>query len=304
MSRTLFASVVLIVLAACSSARDQAAQVDSTAAAPSPVALVEGFATPESAIYDADLDVWFVTNINGVPSEKDNNGFISRMHPGGHVDSLHFIQGGRDGVTLNAPKGTAIVGDTLWVADIDAVRGFNKRTGAALSSVEIPGAVFLNDIAVGPDGSLYVTDTGIRIEATGMTHPGPDRVFRIGPDRAVTTALEGEQVATANGIAWDAAGNRFVIVFFGGPAIRSWTPGSPTLDSIAAGPGSHDGVVVLGDGRILVSSWADSTVFVAGGPKVVTGMESPADIGFDAGRGQIAIPLFNANRVALWTVGQ
>jgi sugar lactone lactonase YvrE len=304
MSRTLFASVVLIVLAACSSARDQAAQVDSTAAAPSPVALVEGFATPESAIYDADLDVWFVTNINGVPSEKDNNGFISRMHPGGHVDSLHFIQGGRDGVTLNAPKGTAIVGDTLWVADIDAVRGFDKRTGAAVATVEIPGAVFLNDIAAAPDGSLYVTDTGIRIEASGMTHPGPDRVFRIATDHTVTTELEGEQVATVNGIAWDAANSRFILVLFGGPTIQSWLPGTPMADSIAAGPGSHDGVVILDDGRILVSSWADSTVFVAGGPKVVTGMESPADIGLDAGRGQIAIPLFNANKVALWSVGR
>ena len=304
MPRILLPAIVGIALTACGTARDQAAQPDTTAAAPAQVAMVEGFATPESVIYDADLDVWFVTSINGVPSDKDNNGFISRMHPGGHVDSLHFVQGGRDGVTLNAPKGTAIVGDTLWVADIDAVRGFDKQTGAALASVEIPGAVFLNDIAVGPDGSLYVTDTGVRIEASGMTHPGPDRVFRIGPDHAVTTALEGDQVATANGIAWDAANNRFIIVFFGGPAIRSWTPGSPTLDSIAAGPGSHDGVVILGDGRILVSSWADSTVFVAGGAKVVNGMDSPADIGLDAGRGQIAIPLFNLNRVALWTVGK
>ncbi|HVD33584.1 MAG TPA: hypothetical protein VNC19_08420 [Gemmatimonadales bacterium] len=29
---------------------------------------------PESARYDRDLDVWFVSNINGDPSKKDNNG--------------------------------------------------------------------------------------------------------------------------------------------------------------------------------------------------------------------------------------
>jgi sugar lactone lactonase YvrE len=303
MPRPFLLSVTVLALAACGAPKDQAAQPDSTSA-PAQVAMVEGFSTPESAIHDADLDVWFVTNINGVPSDKDNNGFISRMHPGGHVDSLRFIAGGRDGVTLNAPKGTAIVGDTLWVADIDAVRGFDKRTGAAVATVEIPGAVFLNDIAAAPDGSLYVTDTGIRIEASGMTHPGPDRVFRIATDHTVTTELEGEQVATVNGIAWDAANSRFILVLFGGPAIQSWLPGTLMADSIAAGPGSHDGVVILDDGRILVSSWADSTVFVAGGPKLVTGMESPADIGLDAGRGQIAIPLFNANKVALWSVGR
>jgi hypothetical protein len=86
--------------------------------------------------------------------------------------------------------------------------------------------------------------------------------------------------------------------------VLSWVPGSTTVDSIAAGPGSHDGVVLLADGRILVSSWADSTVFAAGGAKVVTGVDSPADIGLDAGRGQIAIPLFNANRVVFWSVGR
>ena len=34
--------------------------------------------TPESVRYDADLDVFFVSNINGNPSEKDGNGFIAR----------------------------------------------------------------------------------------------------------------------------------------------------------------------------------------------------------------------------------
>lgn len=304
MTRPLIAALLALTLAACTPAADKAVVSDTAAAAPAQVAVAEGFSTPESAIHDADLDVWFITNINGIPSAKDGNGFISRVRPDGTVDSLRFVVGGVNGVTLNGPKGTAIVADTLWVADIDAVRGFDKRTGAPVASVEVPGAVFLNDIVAGPDGALYVTDTGIRIEASGMTHPGPDRLFRIGPDRAVSTALEGAQVAFANGITWDAAANRFIIVSFGGPSVLSWVPGSTTVDSIAAGPGSHDGVEVLADGRILVSSWADSTVFVVGGTKLVTGVAAPADIGLDAGRGQIAIPLFNDNKVVFWTVGR
>lgn len=56
-----------------------------------------------------------------------------------------------------------IVGDTLWVADIDAMRAFNKRTGAVIATVDLRprGAVFLNDVAAGPDGALYITDTGL-----------------------------------------------------------------------------------------------------------------------------------------------
>ena len=95
--------------------------------------------------------------------------------------NVKFIEGGKKGVTLNAPKGLAISGDTLWVADIDFARAFNKRTGAAIANVGAQGRVkFLNGAAVGPDGAIYMTDTGVIFGARGeVSHPGPDQVFRI-----------------------------------------------------------------------------------------------------------------------------
>ena len=75
----------------------------------SQVLTVPGFKTPESVKYDPDLDLYFVTNINGNPSAKDNNGFISRIRPDGTVDSLAFVAGGRGGVTLNGQIGRAHV---------------------------------------------------------------------------------------------------------------------------------------------------------------------------------------------------
>ena len=106
-------------------------------AGPTKVATVDSLQTPESVLWDATTDMYFVSNINGNPSVKDNNGFISRVKPDGVIDSLHFIQGGRGGVTLNAPKGLAVRGDTLWVTDIDAVRAFSARTGAPIASTVI-----------------------------------------------------------------------------------------------------------------------------------------------------------------------
>ena len=99
----------LLLTVACV-AREQPPVADTTAAATAPAAptragVAEGFSTPESVIFDAETGTWFVTNINGGPSDKDGNGFISRLTSDGAVDSLHFVQGGRGGVTLYAPKG-------------------------------------------------------------------------------------------------------------------------------------------------------------------------------------------------------
>ena len=204
------------------------------------VLTVEGFKTPESVKYDAQLDLYFVTNINGHPSVKDNNGFISRVRPDGSIESLEFVSGGRAGVVLHAPKGTAIVADTLWVVDIDGLRAFNKRTGAPVATVDLSrrGAKFPNDVAVGPDGALYVTDTGILIDSAGkVTHPGPDRIFRVGARREVSVAVSGDTLERPNGITWDPANARFIVVAFGGPAIFAWKPGEAAPTVLATGAG-------------------------------------------------------------------
>lgn len=297
-------SMALLLLASCAPKESPKPAAEAAAPpVPTRVSTTEGFSTPESVIWDGDQQVWFVTNINGGPSAKDGNGFISRLDRDGKIDSLHFVQGGRGGVTLNGPKGTLLVGDTLWVADIDAVRGFNRRTGAPIASIELgKQAKFLNDISVGPDGTIYVTDTGIEFDAKGnVSHPGPDRVFAI-KGRTASVAAEGPWLAGPNGITWDQAGARFVVVPFLGKELLGWKPGVAKVDTIGTGPGSQDGVEFVG-GDLLVTSWADSSVFVAqagGNRKVVTGANSPADIGVDRGRNLLAIPIFLENKVEFW----
>ena len=119
------------------------------AAAPAPTSkasaqgfLLEGvgFRTPESVLYDPKADLYLVANIHGDPSARDGNGFISRVSPEGQVVALKWIDGQAEGVTLNAPKGMALTGERLFVADIDVVRVFDRNNGAPLAEIaKAPG---------------------------------------------------------------------------------------------------------------------------------------------------------------------
>ncbi len=70
---------------------------------------------PESVAYASKQNILFVSNMNGDPDKKDQNGFISKVSPSnGSIIELKWITG------LNAPKGIAISNDNskLYVSDI------------------------------------------------------------------------------------------------------------------------------------------------------------------------------------------
>ncbi|HUF35668.1 MAG TPA: hypothetical protein VMN37_06940 [Gemmatimonadales bacterium] len=300
-----------VFLGSCGGGERPAADAAGTADTAAPagptatvVATVDSLDGPEAARWDPDLNLWFIANVNGGPGAKDNNGYISRLTPEGGIDSLKFIAGGRNRVTLNAPKGMAIVGDTLWVADIDAVRGFNRKTGAPVASIPVPGAMFLNDVAVGPDG-IYVTDTGILFGADGqMTHPGPDAVYKIA-GRTVTTAVTFDGEPGPNGITWDSGGRRFIIVPFTNNAISAWAPGDSVPQKIGEGPGMQDGVEDFGAGRFLVTSWADSSLSLLTDGRMTRlagNLPGGADLGYDPASGRVVVPQLTENKVQVFQI--
>jgi hypothetical protein len=294
---SIWLGAVVAIACACTPSAKRDASKTSSSGTPVKAASVGGFQTPESVKWDSAQDVYFVSNTNGAPNAKDGNGYISRMGPAGMVRDSAFIKG------LNAPKGMALVHDTLWVADIDQVRAFDVRTAAPVATVPVPGAIFLNDIAAAPDGSLYVTDTAIRFGPKGVEHPGTDEIFRIAPNRTVSVAIRSDSLGRPNGITWDAAHQRFIVVPFGGKSLLAWKPGETTVTSLGAGAGQFDGVEITTDGAIWVSSWADSSVYrYAGGQgsNLIKGVPSPADIGYDARRNRLLIPIFTGNRVEIW----
>src|SRR4051812_16438286 len=177
-----------------------------------------GFNQPENIVYDSVADVFLISNMGGGQAAHDNNGFISRVAPTGHVLSLRWIAGGAHGVTLDAPKGLAIHGDTLAVADLGAVHFFDRRSGAPIGSVAVSGLV-LNDVAFAPDGSLWITDTGPdRTKTPPDTTKDLDAVWRVTRDGKVAAVARGLGLERPDGVVLD--GQSALVATFGGQKIE------------------------------------------------------------------------------------
>jgi len=260
-----------------------------------------GFSTPESVCYDASGDVYLVSNVDGGAVEKDGKGYILKVQPGDGTRSM-WIHGGQTGVTLNAPKGMALVGNVLWVADIDVVRKFDRGSGAPMGEVAIEGATFLNDVAGGPDGSVYVSDSGLdaNFEATGT-----DAIWKIAPDGAVTALIRGTELGQPNGISAQRAGlyvvswrdGTFYEVDYRGARTELGKAPQKKLDGLVRVELEVDGK----DGKRrqpawFASSWDGSTIYrfaLTGGVTALpVRLEQPADMGYDSKRNRLVVPLF------------
>ena len=272
------------------------------------VGIVPDLHGPESARYDAEQDVWFISNMVGYGSDHDGVGYIARASATDPTAVEPFIVSGRNGVTLDAPKGLAIHGDTLWATDIDVLRGFDRHTGAPLATIDFKpyGVVMLNDVCVGGDGAIYISDSGLQMTDKGVIYGAGSKIFRVGgTNHDVQIVSDSPALDHPNGVTWDAAHDRLLVVsfdqFYG--SLYAIRPGDTTRTVLLRAPGRLDGLEVLPDGRIAYTSWVDSTVHVFDGTRderVIRAEPEPADIGVDTRRNRVAVPVDGRWRVEIW----
>jgi sugar lactone lactonase YvrE len=270
-------------------------------AAPTPVfRLTDGIVTPESVLYDEANDRYLVSNINGKPDEADNNGYITEVSPDGKVIKAKFIAGGVDKVKLDAPKGTGIAGGILYVSDITVVRKFDLKTGAPKGEIAVPGATFLNDIAVAKDGRVFVSDTGVKAGANGFDPTGTDAVYVIDKGKLKTIA-KSKDLGGPNGLL--AVDKGVLVVTFGNNELYRLDEKGVKQDVTKLPGGALDGIAQAGD-KLLVSSWQTSSVYrgTLGGTfeVVLSELKGPADIGFDSKRQRVLVPRFMENAVEVY----
>jgi sugar lactone lactonase YvrE len=273
----------------------------SQAPAPKPVAKYAGFQTPESVLYDDQADRYLVSNINGKPFDTDNNGFISTLSPDGQVTNLKWIEGGKNKVKLDAPKGLAIANGVLYAADITTVRMFDLKSGAPKGEVKISGSTFLNDLAAGPNGKVYVSDSGLKSGSGGFAPSGTDAVYVIVGGKAMAIAKTPE-LGGPNGLLVTDKG--LVVVTFGSGLVYRLDASGKVADVSKPPTGQLDGVVAFGD-SLLVSSWEGSAIYRGklGGSFdeiLLADQKAPADIGYDTKRGRLLVPHFNDDTVEVY----
>ena len=255
---------------------------------------VANLSVPESFIVDDDTGYYYISNINGKPTEKNNNGFITKLNPDGTLLDKKFVQGGKKGVTLNAPKGLLISGELLYVSDIDHIRAFDKKSGDLKKEIDLRSfdPKFLNDLAMDYNGRIYVTDMGA------------NRIYRIDPTQydKVKLFASGDEFNSPNGIRFTKRNGKLLVAMLGTGELL-WvdlfgkTKKYVTKKKLAAG---LDGLDFDEDGNLYVSSFTAGTIFRISNEKgleeMVTGLVTPADISLDRKNRLILVPSFSGNR--------
>jgi hypothetical protein len=231
---------------------------------------------PESVIpYNGTI---YTSQINGQPWTKDGNGAIGTLDMKGKVKNLKWITG------LDAPKGLAVNGDWLYVADIKDVVVISISKNKIDHKITIADAVGLNDITVDSKGVIYATDSQNA------------RVFKIEKD-IPTLYLEG--LRGINGI--KAVGDKLYILTGNAMMVAD---AAKTLTKFATLENGGDGIEPIGNGDFLVTAWAGWLYYVkADGTKEVlldthtTKNRKTADIGYDAKTKIVYVPTFSANSI-------
>lgn len=122
---------------------------------------IRGLKSPESIIVDPQTGIYYVANRDGGSNIRDNRASISKIGSDGLTINRHFIKAGRNGIFLHAPKGLAILGEELFVTDLDRLQRFDKESGRYLGAVDLSalGVKSLHGITQDGEGNIYVSDT-------------------------------------------------------------------------------------------------------------------------------------------------
>jgi hypothetical protein len=237
-----------------------------------------------------------LTAIEGVEYDPTNQIFL--VGNGNNVVRMHsdaVPQG-----TLGAAKsnyGMEVMNGVLFSIVGTAIRGYDVTTGAQVMTHSLSGASFLNGMASNGTDKLWVSDFSAK------------KIYELNvADLAAPTSsiVVANTTSTPNGLTYDAANNRLVMVSWGANAsIKAIDLATYTLSVITTtNLGNCDGVDHDSYGNYYVSSWSPNAItkfsndFTTTSTVTVTGgVSSAADICYAEEIDTLAIPCTGNNVV-------
>jgi sugar lactone lactonase YvrE len=267
----------------------------ASAAGPKLLWEAKGLAQPESVVYDPVTDVFYVSNINGAVMQKDGNGFITRIKPDGTILEREWLKG------LNAPTGLALRDRKLYVADVDELIEVNAASGSVAKRHTAKNAIFLNDVTIAEDGTVYVSDTPM------------NTIWRL-KDGNFEPWLTNDDLNGPNGLM--VQGDKLIVASFGkmpseGQKQELASLLAVSLEDQSIAPvgkgtpvGNLDGLVSPAPGVYLVTDWAAGALLridsKGKADQLINLNQGSADLTYSAGDQTVLIPMMLDNTLAAY----
>ena len=232
---------------------------------------------PESIVFDGDSQRFLISNVKGKS--------IVSMDIKGSMKP--WLKRG-----LSSPRGLAILDKKLYVADGKSIAIISLASAKVESTVPIPDAVMLNDLAFDKHGLLYVTDTG------------GNCLYLVDVVAKKANKLSSPLLKSPNGIIYDMPRDQmFIVGFTERASILSLSTTDKSIrvfvDSIYS---NLDGIAIDDLGRIYFSSWTEKMIveipqeqnrFVA----KFKDLTDAADILYYLPNNELLVPLMSENRI-------
>lgn len=254
---------------------------------------VTGLMMPESVVAASDGTV-YVSEIGEFG--KDGDGQITAIDAKGKKRVL--VTG------MDDPKGLALIGNDLYVADKTRVLKIATRATPAAWQVFAAESSFpqkpqfLNDLEADIHGNLYVSDSGDL-----MNGKGGGAIFRIDASGKVSTVINSQQdarIQSPNGLLSDDTGEVLMEVDFATGILYTIQLKTGVMTEIATGFGGGDGIVHHPKGLYFVSDWKNGKVFSVHHDTLTLfkeGLQSAADIGLSADQRYLLVPDMKAGEL-------
>ena len=239
---------------------------------------------PESVLFDPVREVFYVTNINGVPGQKDGNGFISKISAQGEVIELQWITG------FNSPRGMGIWENSLYVTDIDRLVKIDLENEGIAEDYYPGGAKALNDVSVSSSGEVYFSDTET------------NRIYHL-INGEVNIWLEGSGLNGPNGLLVEK--DRLLVASSGGNNMKVVSLTDKEVNVIIDSLYSSEGLDSFGE-NYLYSNWNGEVYWIIPEWRKIKVLDTKqeninaADIDYEPSLKLLLVPTFMHNRLVAY----